>query len=222
MPKRGEKVECEAVSCKAMAKKLKWCTKHYQRFIKHGDPNIETRLSPNRDPYDDLVRRGITRNGECLLSNASEFSNGYRFTRVQQKTYLMHRVSYKKWHGSIPEGLVVDHMCHNEAAERGECQGGKACFHKACVNPAHLRVISRRDNTLASPLFWAATGQWQLAKTECPHGHPYSEENTFVHGDGRRSCRICIKIRDRVHKDEMKAQRHARGLMKTGPKPRNP
>lgn len=217
MSRRGE---CEASECERPVRKLRWCSTHYQRFVKHGDANIVTRLQPDRDSYDDLIRRGITRAGECLLSNASKSSNGYRFTRVKQKTYLLHRVSYEKWHGPIPDGHVVDHMCHNEAAARGECDGREDCIHKACVNPAHLRAVTSSVNTTASPLYWASTGRWQKEKTHCPQRHPYSEENTYIYL-GRRSCRICATVRDKKVREEEKATRHARGLKKTGPKLRS-
>lgn len=46
-----------------------------------------------------------------------------------------------------------------------------------------------------------AYGAHNLAKTNCPQGHPYSEENTYrkvdVFGSVQRHCRTCRKDRDR-------------------------
>ena len=41
-----------------------------------------------------------------------------------------HRVAYELANGPIPEGLEVDHSCRN----------------RACVNPAHLRLVTRKQN----------------------------------------------------------------------------
>ena len=30
-----------------------------------------------------------------------------------------------------------------------------------------------------------------VAKTHCPKGHPYNEENTYTKPNGSRDCRIC-------------------------------
>lgn len=63
-----------------------------------------------------------------------------------------HRFLYELFNGPIPEGLDVDHECHNHAANLGLCNGGPACLHRLCVTPEHLVAKSRRENLLASPL----------------------------------------------------------------------
>lgn len=39
------------------------------------------------------------------------------------------------------------------------------------------------------------TGKWraayELAKTHCPEGHAYDDENTYLTGRGHRQCREC-------------------------------
>lgn len=62
-----------------------------------------------------------------------------------------HRVAYELEYGTIPEGLDVDHECHNIAANLGLCNGGVSCPHRRCVRPDHLVAKTRGDNLRASP-----------------------------------------------------------------------
>ena len=57
---------------------------------------------------------------------------GFRYGRVsiRRHKYLVHRVSWGMSHGRIPDGLVIDHRCHNTL----------------CVNPAHLHVVTNQEN----------------------------------------------------------------------------
>lgn len=91
-----------------------------------------------------------------------------------------HRHSYERVHGLIPEGMVIDHRC------RVRC----------CVNPDHLRVVTKRQNAVEnsnSPSAKAARA------TECPQGHPYSGANLLVYA-GVRYCRACARARRWGHR----------------------
>jgi hypothetical protein len=49
-----------------------------------------------------------------------------------------HRIAYELLVGPIPDGLSIDHLCHNADLS---CNLGDACPHRGCVNPAHLEAV---------------------------------------------------------------------------------
>lgn len=125
----------------------------------------------------------------CWLWSGFKDENGYGRVWFGTKGIRTHRLSYELNIGPIPEGLVIDHLCRN----------------RACCNPAHLEPVTNEENVRRG-VVGKATRERQLAKTHCPQGHEYSEENTYRQPSAPkiRYCRTCRKQRD---KDRPKRRR---------------
>ena len=104
-------------------------------------------------------------------------SNGYGKLGIKMKTHYSHRISYFIFKGEIPEGLVVDHKCRN----------------RSCVNPDHLRAVTRRTNTIENSSSMAAI---HSRKKECLRGHPLSGTNLRIRKNGSRICIACHQMRN--------------------------
>ncbi|WP_327223067.1 HNH endonuclease [Streptomyces platensis] len=128
----------------------------------------------------------------CLLYTGTLSNRGYGQICVEGTRMLAHRAMYELTVGPIPDGMFLDHICHNRDAA---CMGGDACLHRRCINVEHLEPVTGAENTRRGKS-WAING----AKTHCPQGHPYDDENTYLY-DGRRYCRACNRaIRNRARK----------------------
>ena len=130
---------------------------------------------------------------ECILTKAYESLNGYgKYMIVNGKSHRAHRGAWIKAYGAIPKGMVIDHVCHNEAVERGECEGGITCIHRACINPEHLRLVTQQENIMA--------GLHNIDnRSHCNQGHPFIKENIMVRKNGKRECAECNRVRARAN-----------------------
>src|SRR3990167_3209726 len=54
----------------------------------------------------------------------------YPATRFSGGRTMVSRLIWELWHGIIPEGHVVDHLCRNPF----------------CVNPEHLEPVTQKEN----------------------------------------------------------------------------
>lgn len=103
---------------------------------------------------------------------------GYGLIGSGGRTVRAHRFAYEHFIGPIPEGLELDHLCRRPS----------------CVNPLHVEPVTHHENMLRGKRGRNA-GKWELAKTHCPHGHPYVGDNlrvvVYKNGIAKRFCRAC-------------------------------
>lgn len=110
----------------------------------------------------------------CWQWRASNRSGGYGQVRVAAGIFYAHRVAYFLFKGIIPKDLEIDHLCRN----------------RGCVNPAHLDVVSARENTLRSN----GPAAKKAMATHCVGGHAFTPQNTYWRPNGLRQCRHCRRM----------------------------
>jgi hypothetical protein len=127
----------------------------------------------------------------CILVKAYLSTNGYGYLMINNKSVRAHRGTWIKNNGPFPKGMVVDHICHNEASQLGKCEGGITCSHRACINLDHLRLVSQQENIMA--------GLHNIDnRNHCNQGHLF-EGNIMVRKNGKRECAECNRVRARAN-----------------------
>ena len=117
-----------------------WCNKHYQRWRATGDPLAVDRVLPW--PENLLARMEPQPNG-CIYFTGCVLDTGYGQVKVDSKDVGSHRAAYEHFVGPIPEGMTIDHECHNADLS---CAGGRSCLHRRCVNVEHLALVTLSEN----------------------------------------------------------------------------
>jgi hypothetical protein len=146
----------------------------------------DTFLSPEATAADRVLARGLAGPNACIVWTGTVNSRGYGQIRTNGVLAYTHRVVYEARVAPVPDGMLLDHRCHNRD---DRCTGGDDCQHRRCVNPDHLEPVTAGENQRRSPHTFASI---HGSKTHCLRGHPFDSANTYVRPDnGGRQCRQC-------------------------------
>jgi len=124
---------------------------------------------------------GFTQAGpdECWPWLRSRTSAGYGNLRMDGRNYYAHRIAYELAFGPIPEGFCVLHRCDRPW----------------CVNPSHLFLGTKHDNTLDM----MSKGRHRSGGKPCNQGEQNGmakftiaqvTEIRQLHADGRAQIKI--------------------------------
>lgn len=135
---------CSVEGCNEVSQKREMCGRHYQRWAKFGDANINLRA--NEGSGTRWLEQHANYDGdECLIwpfsstgkpkaahaMNSKGYGQSYRAGKSIQAHLHMAILAYGD---KRPEGLIATHIC------------GKG--HDGCVNPKHLRWSTYKQNAI--------------------------------------------------------------------------
>ena len=128
-----------------------------------------------KNTWGNSVADKIDATGDCWEWVGPLHGGGYGHKYYRGRFWSTHRLVWSALVGPIPDNMDIDHLCRN----------------RQCCNPDHLEVVTRSTNLLRG------IRNGYQKKTHCPHGHEYSNENTFVNVRGSRECRTCRRQKNK-------------------------
>lgn len=161
---------CSIEGCENPRKARGMCDKHWFRWRKTVTlPTTTEERFWEKVNKDGPIPEWDSSLGRCWVWLGAT-QKGYAEFRSLGENVRGHRYSYELLVGPIPDGLVIDHLCHV----------------RNCVNPAHLQPVTFRENLVRG---LGPAGRARSAT--CKRGHPLSGSNLRPASDGRRRCKAC-------------------------------
>lgn len=123
---------CSIDGCTSRVRARGWCGKHYQRWTRSGDP--ESAAIPRFASWaESFAANAPTVDGPngCRLWRGGVAGNGYGMVWAKHEHISAHRYAWEREHGPVPEGMFVDHICHQ----------------RHCIALPHLRLATAGENT---------------------------------------------------------------------------
>ena len=133
-------------------------------------------------PFERMWNKFLVGDG-CWDWTAGVDADGYGRIGIWENGRSTSRRAFKllweMFNGPVPDGLELDHLCRRPI----------------CIRPGHLEPVTHEENCRRKE-------PYQLQKTHCPQGHPYSGDNLYVPPSGKgRSCRICMRARAAAYEE---------------------
>jgi len=130
----AERGICAVDGCDKTTTAIRWCNKHYQRWLRHGDPlHGRDRKTASGEALAWLKAHVNYVGDDCLIWPFARFPAGRAKIAIGGKTKYAYRVMCEWVHGEPPTP-------QHEAAH--SCARG----HEACVHPQHVRWATSKEN----------------------------------------------------------------------------
>lgn len=117
---------CSVDTCEKSSRSSGFCGAHEARNYRYGSPTG----APKRLTIHERALAKTVRLDGCWKWTGYHDPKGYGRLRDETGNHAAYRLVYEALVGPIPQGNVLDHMCHNPA----------------CVNPEHLRPVTNQEN----------------------------------------------------------------------------
>jgi hypothetical protein len=169
---------CSVPGCGRRHRALDLCSMHWKRKRRYGSLDLPVVTVLDRF----WAKVDVRGPDDCWHWTGSRVKGYGTFGlgRRVDGTVLAHRFAYEIAVGPIPDGMSVDHECHNGSG----CRAGDACLHRRCVNPSHLRARPLVENARLA----------RAGHTHCAKGHLLAGDNLRIRANGWRSCRACAHL----------------------------
>jgi len=121
---------CTFDGCERPYSALGCCIAHYKQLWRGVPLTPIIRRAKLGMPLSERLDMYTDKSGDCWLWMATKSLDGYGHIWIGDRHVGAHRAAYELAYGAIPEGLQIDHKCHTTS----------------CVNPAHLRACTQKQN----------------------------------------------------------------------------
>lgn len=146
--------------------------------VKGGNQYIRGH-NPSKPKFEDIPTTRDLDTGCLLFHGTINSVSGYGY----YSNTPAHRIAYERATGcEIPVGMTIDHVY------------AYGCRHRNCIEPSHLEVVTRAENTRREMALRAPIAH-------CQRGHPLNSDTTYFHRHGarmERKCRECFLMHSKL------------------------